>query len=152
MMNNINYHILVLNGPNLNLLGTRETKIYGKQSLKDIINILSKKAQKKHCKLSHFQSNAEYKLINYLIKYKNNFNYIIFNPAAFTHTSIALRDTLLAINIPFIELHITNIYKREIFRKKSFFSDISNGVILGLGTYGYVLALKIIFKRLLLSK
>ncbi|QJC37555.1 type II 3-dehydroquinate dehydratase [Enterobacteriaceae endosymbiont of Donacia bicoloricornis] len=147
-MKNINYHILVLNGPNLDLLGTRETQIYGNESLKDIINILCKIAQKKNCKLSHFQSNAEHKLINYLIKYKDNFNYIIFNPAAFTHTSIALRDTLLGINIPFIEVHITNIHKREIFRKKSFFSDISDGVILGLGTYGYVLALKIIFKRL----
>ncbi|QJC37144.1 type II 3-dehydroquinate dehydratase [Enterobacteriaceae endosymbiont of Donacia thalassina] len=147
-MKNKNYHILVLNGPNLNLLGVREPQKYGNKSLKNIIKILFKKAQQKNCKLSHFQSNAEHELINYLIKYKNKFNYIILNPAAFTHTSIALRDTLLAINIPFIEIHITNIYKREIFRKKSFFSDISNGVILGLGTYGYILALKIIFKRL----
>ncbi|QJC36721.1 type II 3-dehydroquinate dehydratase [Enterobacteriaceae endosymbiont of Donacia simplex] len=143
------YHILVLNGPNLNLLGIREPEKYGNKSLKDIINILLKKAKKKNFKLSHFQSNAEHKLINYLITYKDRVNYIIFNPGAFTHTSIALRDTLLGINIPFIEVHITNIYKREIFRNKSFFSDISNGIILGLGTYGYILALKMIFKRLL---
>ncbi|QJC32300.1 type II 3-dehydroquinate dehydratase [Enterobacteriaceae endosymbiont of Donacia dentata] len=143
------YHILVLNGPNLNLLGIRETKKYGYHSLSDIISVLNKKAKKKCCKLSHFQSNAEYKLINYLVKHKNSFDYIIFNPAAFTHTSIALRDTLLAINIPFIELHITNIYNRESFRKKSFFSDISSGIIIGLGTYGYILSLKMIIKRLL---
>ncbi|QJC35508.1 type II 3-dehydroquinate dehydratase [Enterobacteriaceae endosymbiont of Donacia sparganii] len=142
------YHILVLNGPNLNLLGTREPKIYGNTSLDDVINILYKKAEKKCCKLSHYQSNAEHQLINYLVQYKNQINYIILNPASFTHTSIALRDTLLAINIPFIEIHITNIYKRENFRKKSFFSDISSGIILGLGTYGYILALKVIFKRL----
>ncbi|QJC33511.1 type II 3-dehydroquinate dehydratase [Enterobacteriaceae endosymbiont of Donacia provostii] len=141
-------HVLVLNGPNLNLLGIREPNKYGHKSLQDIIQILSNKINQKNCKLSHFQSNAEYELINYLIKYKDQINYIILNPAAFTHTSIALRDTLLAIKIPFIEVHITNIYKRELFRKNSFFSDISNGVILGLGTYGYVLALKIIMKRL----
>ncbi|QJC31893.1 type II 3-dehydroquinate dehydratase [Enterobacteriaceae endosymbiont of Donacia versicolorea] len=143
------YHILVLNGPNLNLLGIREPKKYGYHSLSNVIDVLKKKAKKKCCKLSHFQSNAEYKLINYLVKYKNSFDYIIFNPAAFTHTSIALRDTLLAINIPFIELHITNIYNRESFRKRSFFSDISSGIIIGLGTYGYILSLKMIIKRLL---
>ncbi|QJC35919.1 type II 3-dehydroquinate dehydratase [Enterobacteriaceae endosymbiont of Donacia cincticornis] len=142
------YHILILNGPNLNLLGLREPDKYGNKSLKDIINMLLTKINKKYCKLSHFQSNAEYKLIDYLIKYKNQIDYIIFNPAAFTHTSIALRDTLLAINIPFIEVHITNIYRREIFRKKSFFSDISNGVISGLGSDCYVLALKTIVKKL----
>ncbi|QJC34333.1 type II 3-dehydroquinate dehydratase [Enterobacteriaceae endosymbiont of Donacia crassipes] len=145
------YHILILNGPNLNLLGIREPNKYGNESLQDIIQILLTKINKKNCKLSHFQSNAEYKLIDYLITYKNRIDYIIFNPAAFTHTSIALRDTLLAINIPFIEIHITNIYKREIFRKKSFFSDISNGVISGLGSYGYILALKVIIKRLKIS-
>ncbi|QJC33108.1 type II 3-dehydroquinate dehydratase [Enterobacteriaceae endosymbiont of Donacia clavipes] len=143
-----NYHILVLNGPNLNILGIREPEKYGYHSLNEIIEILTKEAKKKCCKLSHFQSNAEYKLINYLITYKNYFDYIIFNPASFTHTSIALRDTLLAINIPFIELHITNIYNRESFRKKSFFSDISSGIIIGLGTDGYILSLKIILKRL----
>ncbi|QJC35104.1 type II 3-dehydroquinate dehydratase [Enterobacteriaceae endosymbiont of Donacia proxima] len=142
------YHILILNGPNLSLLGTREPSKYGNKSLQDIIKMLSTKINKKNCELSHFQSNAEYKLIDYLITYKNKINYIIFNPAAFTHTSIALRDTLLGINVPFIEVHITNIYKREIFRKKSFFSDISSGVISGLGSYGYILALKVIIKRL----
>ncbi|QJC31470.1 type II 3-dehydroquinate dehydratase [Enterobacteriaceae endosymbiont of Donacia tomentosa] len=143
-------HILVLNGPNLNLLGKREPEKYGYKSLNDIIDILDNQANKNNCKLSHFQSNAEYLLINCLIEFSKKINYIILNPAAFTHTSIALRDTLLAINIPFIEVHITNIYKRESFRKKSFFSDISDGIIAGLGTYGYFLALEVILVRLLI--
>ncbi|WP_211080604.1 type II 3-dehydroquinate dehydratase [Enterobacteriaceae endosymbiont of Plateumaris sericea] len=142
-------NILILNGPNLNLLGKREPKKYGYLSLNKIIDNLIIKANNNNCKLSHFQSNSEHLLIDYLINFTNNINYIIFNPAAFTHTSIALRDTLLAINIPFIEIHITNIFARESFRKKSYFSDISNGIISGLGIDGYFLALELIIKRLI---
>ncbi|QJC28881.1 type II 3-dehydroquinate dehydratase [Enterobacteriaceae endosymbiont of Plateumaris rustica] len=141
-------HILILNGPNLNLLSIREPKKYGYLSLNKIIEDLTQKSQNNNCKLSHFQSNSEYLLIEYLINFTKNINYIIFNPAAFTHTSIALRDTLIAINIPFIEIHITNIFARESFRKKSYFSDISNGIISGLGIDGYFVALDLIIKRL----
>ncbi|QJC30221.1 type II 3-dehydroquinate dehydratase [Enterobacteriaceae endosymbiont of Neohaemonia nigricornis] len=141
-------HILVLNGPNINLLGIREPNKYGNISLKKIIKELQIIAKKQNCMLSHVQSNAEYILINSLVQYSTNINYIIFNPASFTHTSIALRDTLLGINIPFIEVHITNIYKRELFRQKSFFSDISQGIIIGCGIEGYYLALNLILKKL----
>ncbi|QJC29322.1 type II 3-dehydroquinate dehydratase [Enterobacteriaceae endosymbiont of Plateumaris pusilla] len=141
-------NILILNGPNLNLLGKREPKKYGYLSLNTIINKLIIKANNNNFKLSHFQSNSECLLIDYLINFTQNIDYIIFNPAAFTHTSIALRDTLLSINIPFIEIHITNIFARESFRKKSYFSDISNGIISGLGIDGYFLALDLIIRRL----
>ncbi|QJC28432.1 type II 3-dehydroquinate dehydratase [Enterobacteriaceae endosymbiont of Plateumaris consimilis] len=141
-------HILILNGPNLNLLGKREPNKYGYLSLDKIINNLIKKAKNNNLKLSHFQSNSEHLLIDYLISFTKKVNYIIFNPAAFTHTSIALRDTLLAIDIPFIEIHITNIFSRESFRKKSYFSDISRGIISGLGIDGYFLALDFIIKKL----
>ncbi|QJC28410.1 type II 3-dehydroquinate dehydratase [Enterobacteriaceae endosymbiont of Plateumaris braccata] len=141
-------HILILNGPNLNLLGKREPKKYGYLSLNQIIDNLIKKANNNNCELNHFQSNSEHLLIDYLINFTKKINYIILNPAAFTHTSIALRDTLLAINIPFIEIHITNIFARESFRKKSYFSDISKGIISGLGIDGYFLALDFIIKRL----
>lgn len=132
--------ILLLNGPNLNMLGIREPEKYGSTSLQQINDKLSKIAT---FKLDFLQSNAEYELINRIQQaYHDNTRFIIFNPAAFTHTSIALRDALLAVRIPFIEVHLSNIYQRETFRHHSYFSDIAYGVISGLGAMGYELALQ----------
>ena len=140
--------ILVLNGPNLNLLGTREPEIYGKETLDDIENKLSSQAIQSSIDISFFQSNSENELINRLHQAKkDSVDYVIINPGAFTHTSVALRDAFLGTNIPFIEVHISNIYSREDFRKKSFLSDISTGLITGLGTAGYEFALSSITRR-----
>jgi 3-dehydroquinate dehydratase-2 len=140
--------ILVLNGPNLNLLGTREPEIYGKETLDDIENKLSSQAIQSSIDISFFQSNSENELINRLHQAKkDSVDYVIINPGAFTHTSVALRDAFLGTNIPFIEVHISNIYSREDFRKKSFLSDISLGLITGLGTAGYEFALLSIIRR-----
>ncbi|WP_298626780.1 type II 3-dehydroquinate dehydratase [uncultured Legionella sp.] len=141
--------ILVLNGPNLNLLGTREPLIYGSVSLNQINADLAKEAKKTDVQLSCFQSNSEGNLIEAIHQAKiDTVDYIIFNPAAFTHTSIALRDALTAVAIPFIEVHISNIYTRESFRHHSYFSDIAVGTISGLGAQGYLLALKAIIEEL----
>ena len=134
--------ILVLNGPNLNLLGEREPEIYGYESLDDISVGLNEVAKEINIDLSHQQFNSEAELINEIhLAKKDNFDFIIFNPGAFTHTSIALRDALLGVSIPFIEIHISNVFAREDFRKKSFLSDIAVGVISGHGIFGYELAL-----------
>ena len=134
--------ILVLNGPNLNMLGSREPGIYGAASLEQIYQRLEKIAQTDGVNLVFFQSNSEAELIEKIHSSQNdNTDFLIFNPAAFTHTSVALRDAILAVDIPFIELHISNVYKREAFRQRSFFSDIALGVICGLGPYGYEAAL-----------
>ena len=141
-------NILVLNGPNLNLLGTREPEVYGTDTLKDVEGKLQSIAKENNINISFYQSNSETDLIDQLHKAsKNNTNYIIINPGAFTHTSIALRDAFLGVNIPFIEIHISNIYSREEFRKKSFLSDISQGLITGFGVIGYEFALLSIIKR-----
>lgn len=134
--------ILVLHGPNLNLLGTREPGIYGSSDLDAINQRLTAqcKASGHHCLT--LQSNAEYELIDRIHDAPNEgVNFIIFNPAAFTHTSVALRDALLATGIPFIEVHLSNVHAREPFRHTSYFSDIARGVICGLGPVGYELAL-----------
>ena len=137
-----------MNGPNLNLLGTREPEVYGKETLDDIEKNLQSIAQQNNTDIGFFQSNSENDLIDELHKAKKRgVSYIIINPGAFTHTSIALRDAFLGVSIPFIEVHISNIYGREEFRKKSFLSDISNGLITGLGTKGYEFALLSIIKR-----
>ncbi|CAL4323806.1 type II 3-dehydroquinate dehydratase [Buchnera aphidicola] len=141
--------ILLINGPNLNLLGTRETSIYGKTTLKNLLNDLRKEADNLNIELIDTQSNAEHVLIEKIHTAKDIINYIIINPAAFSHTSIAIRDALMAIDIPFIEVHISNIYAREHFRSHSWLSDISQGVICGLGMDGYFWALKTAAKRLL---
>lgn len=141
------FKILILNGPNLNLLGSRESNIYGNISLKEIINKLYEQANKIQTKIKHVQSNAEYILIDEIHQSKQ-YDYIIINPGALTHTSIALRDALLSVNTPFIEVHISNIYAREKFRSHSWLSDISQGIITGLGIDGYFYALKIAVKRL----
>ena len=134
-------NILVINGPNLNLLGTREPDIYGDKSLDQINQELSDMATEHGCFLETFQSNSESELVNTIQEKSQTTDYIIFNPGAFTHTSIALRDVLLAVDVPFIEVHISNIFSREEFRKNSYFSDIAQGTISGLGFKGYELAL-----------
>ena len=139
---------LLLNGPNLNLLGSREPEIYGSTSLADIESQLLRICLEANHSLDSFQSNAEHDLVNKIHEAKDaNVKCIIFNPGAFTHSSIALRDALSGIDIPFIEVHISNIYSREDFRQKSYLSDIAEGVISGLGTEGYKLALTVALKR-----
>ncbi|MCL4121097.1 UNVERIFIED_CONTAM: hypothetical protein GTU68_044420 [Idotea baltica] len=133
--------ILVLHGPNLNLLGTREPDVYGSETLDDINQRLTDICIAKGHHLQSLQSNAEYELIDRIHDAKKEgINFIIFNPAAFTHTSIALRDALLAVDIPFIEVHLSNVHTREEFRQYSYFSDIAQGVICGLGSRGYEMA------------
>jgi len=135
--------ILVLHGPNLNLLGTREPEIYGSENLEDINIRLETQANKHGHQLASLQSNAEHILIDRIHQAKQeNTQFIIINPAAFTHTSIALRDALLAVGIPFIEVHLSNVHARETFRHKSYFSDAALGVICGFGSAGYDAALK----------
>ncbi len=134
--------ILVLNGPNLNLLGEREPGIYGTASLADIHQALQQQALDAGHHLLAMQSNAEYELVERIQDARHEgINFIIINPAAFTHTSVALRDALLAVAIPFIEVHLSNPHARERFRHHSYFSDIAAGVICGLGAKGYELAL-----------
>jgi len=137
------YKIIVLNGPNLNLLGTREPEHYGATTLADILGNLQQLAESQSIELVSFQSNAEHELIGKVQGAPSQgADFIIINPAALTHTSIGLRDALQAVGIPFIEIHLSNIHAREAFRKESFFSDIAVGVISGLGPIGYELALR----------
>ncbi|MFQ3288624.1 MAG: 3-dehydroquinate dehydratase-2 [Alteromonadaceae bacterium] len=136
------FRVLVLNGPNLNMLGKREPEIYGSQTLDQIIEKLSITAQKINIELQHLQSNAEDELIDKIHQSFNSVDFIIINPAAFTHTSVALRDALLSVNIPFVEVHLSNVHAREAFRKHSYFSDVAMGVICGLGSKGYDYALE----------
>ncbi|MFT4997300.1 MAG: 3-dehydroquinate dehydratase-2 [Chitinophagales bacterium] len=134
--------ILVLNGPNLNLLGSREPDIYGTTTLTDINLALEEQARAAGHHLLSLQSNAEYELIERIHDARNEgINFIVINPAAFTHTSVALRDALTGVDIPFIEVHLSNVHSREEFRQHSFFSDIAVGVISGLGINSYKLAL-----------
>jgi 3-dehydroquinate dehydratase II len=134
--------ITVLNGPNLNLLGVREPTLYGNATLASIEDSLRSSAAKFGHELTFLQSNAEHVLIDAIhTAYQQGVQFIIINPAAFTHTSVALRDAMLATKIPFIEVHLSNVHAREPFRKHSYFSDIARGVICGLGAQGYELAL-----------
>ncbi|UDG81696.1 3-dehydroquinate dehydratase 1 [Candidatus Profftia lariciata] len=146
------FNILLLNGPNLNLLGIREPDKYGNKKLKDIINDLQETANKLNVLLTHMQSNIEFKLIDQIHAGYNKIDFILINPAAFTHTSIAIRDALLAVNIPFIEIHISNIHARESFRQHSYLSDIAIGVICGLGIDGYQFGLQAAVNYLKLIK
>lgn len=142
-------NILVLNGPNLNLLGTREPQHYGADTLADIEDRLKVIAADAGLKLDFFQSNAEHALVDKLhASHTAGTDFIIINPAAFTHTSVALRDALAAVGIPFIEVHISNIHAREAFRQHSYLSDIARGVICGLGAQGYELALQAAIRQL----
>ncbi|AIR64108.1 type II 3-dehydroquinate dehydratase [Enterobacter sp. Ap-916] len=142
------FHILLLNGPNLNMLGTREPEKYGHQTLAEIVNTLEAEATSLGVTLSHLQSNAEYALIDRIHQAKDTVDFILINPAAFTHTSVALRDALLAVDIPFIEIHLSNVHAREPFRHHSYLSDKAIGVICGLGADGYSYALQTAVKRL----
>ncbi|ELZ5938734.1 type II 3-dehydroquinate dehydratase [Providencia vermicola] len=141
-------HILLLNGPNLNLLGTREPDKYGNLTLVDIVSKLTAEAEHLGVKLSHFQSNAEHELIDKIHAARDNVDFILINPAAFTHTSVALRDALLAVALPFIEIHLSNVHAREPFRHHSYLSDKAVGVICGLGADGYSFALQAAVNRL----
>lgn len=135
--------ILLLNGPNLNLLGRREPERYGSETLEGIVDRLADQARKDNHELVALQSNDEATLVERIQQApEQHIDWIIFNPAAFTHTSVALRDALLGVGVPFIEVHISNIYAREPFRQQSHFSDIAAGVIAGFGTRGYDLALE----------
>ena len=134
--------ILVLHGPNLNLLGEREPQHYGKQTLEDIDQVLKTIASSKSIKLETMQSNSEGDLVNKIQSlHKDKVDFLIINPAAYTHTSVAMRDALSAVKVPFIEVHLSNVYAREPFRHHSYFSDIAVAVISGLGAEGYVAAL-----------
>lgn len=134
--------ISVINGPNLNMLGTREPGIYGAQTLADIEETLTQLAKSHGHQILFYQSNAEHDLVNTVQQSKqNDVAVILLNPAAFTHTSVALRDALLASDTPFIELHLSNVHARESFRQQSYFSDIAEGVICGFGPKSYELAL-----------
>jgi 3-dehydroquinate dehydratase-2 len=141
--------VLVIHGPNLNLLGTREPAHYGSNTLADINNQLAEQAKQAGISLDTFQSNSESELIekiHTLVEQKTD--YIIINPAAFTHTSVALRDAISGVKVPFIEVHLSNVYAREQFRHHSYFSDIAVGVISGLGAQGYFLALQFAISKL----
>lgn len=141
--------ILVLNGPNLNLLGQREPDIYGHDTIDTINKQLQSTASQRGHSLDCMQSNAEHALIDRVHKCTSDkTEFLIINPGAFTHTSIALRDAILSIAIPCIEVHLSNVYKREAFRQKSYFSDIALGVISGFGAYGYQMALNAAFQHL----
>ncbi|MGY3570980.1 type II 3-dehydroquinate dehydratase [Vibrio paucivorans] len=140
--------ILVLNGPNLNLLGLREPAHYGSQTLDQIIEALTEQAKLADIELQHLQSNREYELIETIHAAYGNVDFIIINPAAFTHTSVALRDALLGVAIPFIEVHLSNVHAREPFRHHSYLSDKAQGVICGLGAQGYEFALSAAVKHL----
>jgi 3-dehydroquinate dehydratase II len=141
--------VLLLNGPNLNLLGTREPAIYGTETLESIEKHAAALAREAGHELVAFQSNAEHELIGRIQRAgADGIAFLIFNPGAFTHTSIALRDALLGAHVPFIELHLSNTHARESFRQHSYFSDIAVGVIAGFGAFGYELAVRAAAERL----
>ena len=134
------HRILLLNGPNLNMLGAREPKHYGSISLASIEEKIQTLATQYNVKVECFQANSEEKLINKIHESFQQIDFILINPAAYTHTSVALRDALLAVSIPFVEIHLSNVHKREPFRHHSYFSDVAEGVICGLGAKGYEFA------------
>lgn len=134
-------NLLVINGPNLNMLGKREPETYGHQSLEQINADLDQYAASLGINISHVQSNAEHVLIDNIHSAFNKIDFIVINPGAFTHTSVALRDALLSVSIPFIEVHLSNVHAREAFRQHSYLSDVAQGVICGLGPKGYEFAI-----------
>jgi 3-dehydroquinate dehydratase II len=141
--------LLVLHGPNLNLLGAREPEIYGRETLADINNALAQRAQAAGHELAWYQSNAEHELIGRIHQARDEqIAFILINPGAFTHTSVALRDALAAVAIPFIELHMSNVHAREPFRHHSYLSDLALGVICGFGSDSYRLALDAVLAKL----
>ena len=138
----MNKKILIINGPNLNLLGEREQSQYGKNTLNDIENECVKLSEEFNDKIEFFQSNIEGEIVNKIQQVRNEFDGVIINAAGFTHTSVSIRDALEILKIPIIEVHISNIYKREEFRRKSLLSGVVTGGIFGLGTECYILAIK----------
>ncbi|MEZ9820358.1 type II 3-dehydroquinate dehydratase [Shewanella sp. 10N.286.45.A1] len=142
--------VLLVNGPNLNLLGRREPGHYGHHTLEQIVNDLKQQAADANLQLEHIQSNAEHLLIEAI--HNTDADFVIINPAAFTHTSVALRDALLGVAIPFIEVHLSNVHSREPFRHHSYFSDKAVGVICGLGAQGYQFALQSVIAQLNATK
>ena len=145
--------VLLLNGPNLNLLGSREPGIYGAQTLESIEKRAAEVARETGLELSAFQSNAEHELIERIHRAPaDGIAFLVFNPGAFTHTSVALRDAITAVRLPFIEVHLSNTHAREPFRQHSYFSDIAVGVITGLGACGYELALRAAAQQLLAAR
>ena len=134
-------HILIIHGPNLNLLGTREPEVYGTDTLADIDQQLTQLAEEKGMTLQTFQSNSEGDIVSRIQQAAGQIDFIIINPAAYTHTSVAIRDAFLATRIPFIEVHLSNVYAREEFRQHSYLSDIATGVISGFAINSYRLAL-----------
>ena len=144
--------LLVLHGPNLNLLGSREPEVYGRDTLADIDAQLASQAQAAGHALESFQSNAEHALVERVQQARDKgIDWILINPAAFTHTSIALRDALAAVAIPFIEVHLSNVHAREPFRRHSYLSDLAVGVVCGFGADSYALALQAALRRLALT-
>lgn len=143
--------VLVLNGPNLNMLGTREPEVYGSLTLDQIVEGLTTQANSQSIALQHVQSNHEGELIDAIHAAHNNVDAIVINPAAFTHTSVALRDALLSVEIPFVEVHLSNVHARESFRQHSYLSDIAVGVICGLGADGYRYALDKVIQAITLK-
>lgn len=138
-----NKNILVINGPNLNLLGAREPDQYGSDTLKAIESRLTAAAKKAGVRIGTFQSNSEAELVERIQQAgRDKIDFIIINPAAYTHTSVAMRDALAAVGIPFVEVHLSNVFAREAFRHKSYFTDMAVGIISGLGAKGYELALE----------
>lgn len=141
-------NLLLINGPNLNLLGSREPEVYGGTGLSDIESTLQALATDAGHALDTYQSNAEHEIVDRVQQAAGNTDFILLNPGAFTHTSISMRDALLAVQIPFIEIHLSNLFAREEFRQVSFFSDIAAGCIFGLGATGYELALDAAIRQL----
>jgi 3-dehydroquinate dehydratase-2 len=136
-------NILVINGPNLNLLGARETGHYGKDTLKTILARLGRQAKDAEARLATYQSNSESALVERIQQARTEgVDFIIINPAAYTHTSVAMRDALAAVGIPFVEVHLSNVFARESFRRESYFTDLAVGIVSGLGAKGYELALE----------
>ncbi|MGB9667572.1 MAG: type II 3-dehydroquinate dehydratase [Thermosulfidibacteraceae bacterium] len=136
--------VLVINGPNLNMLGVRERNLYGNMTLYELEGMLLDFGEKKGLKVVTFQANEEGSIVSAIHRAKGRFDWIVINPGAFTHTSIAIRDAILSVEIPVIEVHLTNIYGREDFRRRSFISDIATAVISGCGVYSYIFALEYI--------
>ncbi|NEZ75889.1 type II 3-dehydroquinate dehydratase [Clostridium botulinum] len=145
-------NILVINGPNLNLLGKRESDIYGNITLENINQKIKLHFKNEDLKIDFFQSNEEGKIIDKIIESEKKYNAIVINPAAYSHYSIAILDAMRSINIPVVEVHLSNIYKREEYRKKSVTAEASLGVISGFGYYGYIMAIEFILNNLVREK
>ncbi|AJD31019.1 type II 3-dehydroquinate dehydratase [Clostridium sporogenes] len=145
-------NILIINGPNLNLLGKREPDVYGNITLEDINKEIKSHFKNEDLKIDFFQSNEEGTIINKIIESEKKYNAIVINPAAYSHYSIAILDAIRSINIPVVEVHLSNIYRREEYRKKSVTAEASLGVISGFGYYGYIMAIEFILNNLVREK